>query len=236
MTAPLTVASFYVHRPDHPRHGESDFAGMLRVLQTSCDRLGVRHVVLTDLRTADAGLVPRDLTYQAIPLPDELMQATTRAHAGYLETGLQHNPGDVLFVGADSILLRHPNRFVPADVEMAFTFRPGHDRYEINNGFMLVRERSRGRAARFFRDLANRCGPTWGDDQRALAAMLAPLPATWGEIERHGMNIRLLPMRRFNDVPAGPNDHCKGVCLLHFRGRGHKHKFFPWAKAQGFVS
>jgi hypothetical protein len=230
MSAPLTVASFYVHRPDHPRHGESDFAGMLRVLDASCKRLGLHHVVLTDFASTDR--IPMGVGYSPMPLPEELMQATTEAHAQFLDG----RPGcDVLFVGADSILLRHPSRFVPSDADLCFTYRPGHLRYPINNGFMYVNARAREGAALFFREVADRCGGRWGDDQRAIAGMLEPLPKSYGEIERHGMRIRLLPMLRFNDVPAGPQDKCQGVCLLHFRGRKHKPKFFPWAKAQGFM-
>lgn len=236
MTAPLTVASFYVHRPDHPKAGEIDFAGMLRVLQTSCDRLGVRHVVLSDFSTMRADIAAQldGMGIFRCNLPDELMQATTQAHSRFLAThpGM---PGDVLFVGCDAILLRDPRRFMPDDADMAFTYRPGHLKYPINNGFMFIRERAREAGARFFRAVADRCGPTWGDDQKAVADLLAPLPAAWGEIERYGAKVRLLPMRRFNDVPAGANDKCKGVALLHFRGRKHKGKFFPWAKAQGFM-
>lgn len=232
----LTVASFYVHRPDHPRHGESDFAGMLKVLDASCKRLGVRHVVLTDHKSVSR--LPDGIRFMSTTLPEELMQATTKAHSDFLTMASREElpaASDVLFVGADSILLRHPNRFVPGDCDMAFTYRPGHKLYPINNGFMWVSARARVGAARFFRTVAERCGPTWGDDQRTIAGMLDPLPQFHGEIERDGMKIRLLPMRRFNDVPAGPNDRCPGVCLLHFRSRRHKPKFFPWAKAQGFA-
>src|SRR6185369_12613503 len=46
------VASFWVLRPEeHPEAEERNYPGMLRILQRSCDRLGLRHVVLTDHAT-----------------------------------------------------------------------------------------------------------------------------------------------------------------------------------------
>ena len=50
-----TVASFWVLRPEeHPEAEARNYPGMLQVLQRSCDRLGLRHLVLTDEATASA--------------------------------------------------------------------------------------------------------------------------------------------------------------------------------------
>ncbi len=231
--APLAVASFWVHRPEEFPEPRADYPAMLRILQRSCERLNLRHVVLTDLRTVTercddlAGI--RAFVGENIPSP--LMQATTELHAQFLSAPIID---DVLFVGADTIVLKDPRLFFPADADLCVTLRPGHSRYPINNGAQYVRNHARERVAAVYRRMADMTGKNWGDDQRALQDVLAPMPKNWGEYERAGLKVRFLPMSGFNDVPATPNDRVRHAVLLHFRGRRHKPKFFPWAKRWGF--
>lgn len=235
----LTVASFWVHRPDHPRHGESDFRGMLEVLQGSCNRLGVRHVVLTDWDTVP--LLPDGMHFHATHLPAELMQAITSAHAGFLESPDKTVPcrdadGDVLFVGADSILLADPRPHLPADADLYVTSRRPSERLDaVNNGFQFIRRGAIERAATLYRRVADRCGTEWRDDQRALVAELAPVPMPLAIEERAGLRVAFLPMKRFNDCPLWPADPCKGAILLHFRGRQRKKLMLAWAKKHGLA-
>lgn len=221
---PLYAASFYVHRPDdYP--AAADYPAMLQVLQRSCDRVGVRHVVLTD--AASIAKVPTGITMAPLDLPRSLMKATTKAHADFLE--FFPVDGDVLFIGADSIFVKDPRRFYPKDADLCVTLRPGHSRYPINNGAMLVRREARDRVAPLYRKVADACGERWGDDQRGIADALEPLPKAFGVAERAGLTVRFLPMSPFNAVPQDARDPASGAVMLHFRGRKHKPKFFSWA-------
>jgi hypothetical protein len=42
----MIVASFFAPRPEHPRW--RDYLPSLRLLQASCDRLGLTHVIIGD--------------------------------------------------------------------------------------------------------------------------------------------------------------------------------------------
>lgn len=232
-----TVASFWVHRPiEHPN--AFDYPVLLRILQASCDRLGIRHVVLTDHTTLVSDRWPAGIEGWASDLPQPLMQATTAAHANFLES---HPIGDVLFVGADCVLLRNPAKHVPKDVDLAVTFRSPTARYAVNNGFMYISHRSTEKVAGLYRRVADRCGERWCDDQRSLIAELSPMPATTGIYERAGLRVCFLPMRPFNSLPKTVDDPARGAVALHFRGKQHssgqhrKDLMIDWAKRHGYA-
>lgn len=224
----ISIASFWVLRPEeHPK--AADYPAMLRILQASCDRLDLRHVVLTDERTAASPQWPEGIEpWVADDVPQPLMKACTEVQAQYLDS---ERDADVLFVGADAILLADPREHCPPDADLCVTARRPSDRLDaINNGFMLVRNWANEKAACLYRRVANRCGAEWRDDQKALVAELAPVPLTPGTHERAGMNVAFLPMRRFNHAPLWSGDPCKDVVLLHFRGQERKKQLFAWAK------
>jgi hypothetical protein len=232
-----TVCSFWVYRPiEHPN--AFDYPVLLRILQASCDRLGIRHLVLTDHATLASERWPRGIEGWASDLPQPLMQATTAAHANYLETMPQT---DVLFVGADCVLLRNPSKHYPKDVALSLTYRNPHARYAINNGFMVVARHSVEKVAALYRRVADRCGTTWCDDQRALIAELSPMPSACGIHERAGMRVCFLPMGPFNSLPRTPDDPARGAVALHFRGKQHatgqhrKDLMVDWARRHGFA-
>lgn len=225
----MNIVSFWVpRRAEHPV--TPDYIAMLGAVQRSCDRLGLRHVVLTDpdgreeLAARDARM---ETFVRVLPLP--LMQACTRSQALWMRQG-DWKDGDTLFVGADGLVLRDPRKVFPADVDLAVTLRPGHPRYPINNGAMWCPLKSRPLTACLYDRVAERCGKKWGDDQRALAAMLEPMPATHGTVKRYGMRVAFLPMAVFNDTPRSVDDRRKEACVLHFRGKARKALMLPWAE------
>ena len=135
-----TVASFWVLRPEeHPEAEARNYPGMLQVLQRSCDRLGLRHLVLTDPETAMSPLWPAGIQHWATPLPVPLMQACTEAQARYLET---RPATDTLFVGADCIFIGDPIRFYPREPGLCVTYRNPAARYPINTGAQMIRRHS----------------------------------------------------------------------------------------------
>jgi len=224
-----TVVSLWVLRPEeHPEAEARNYPGMLQILQRSCDRLGLRHVVLTDQATSSSAAWPSGVEPVAWPsLPAPLMQVCTEAQARYLEL----NPEtDTLFVGADCIFLADPAKFYPRDPGICVTYRTPKDRHPINTGAQMIRRHALERAAVIYRRIADRCGTVWCDDQRALCAELSPLPPVCGIFKRAGVSVAFLPMKRFNVVPTSVDDPCRGACMLHFRGKRRKQFLFDWTQ------
>lgn len=233
----LTVASFWVYRPvEHP--GAADYPAMLRILDRSCARLGLRHVVLTDPATRGSTRWPEGIAAHVSVLPVPLMQACTTAQAHWLET---KPDGDTLFVGADCILLSNPAKACPREPALCLSYRHPDARYPINNGFMLARQHGGEKVAALYRRVADRCGTTWCDDQRSIRAELEPMPALCGVHERAGMQVAFVPMKTFNRLPRDVEDPCKGAVVMHFRGKQHatgqhrKELLFAWAAHHGYA-
>jgi hypothetical protein len=226
-----TVVSFWVWRPEEFPDA-ADYPAMLRILDASCRRLGLRHVVLTDMKSRTSALWPNGLEAFIGDAPKPLMRACTALQAQWLEAAPD---GDTLFVGADCIMLADPARFYPAGPGLCVTYRHAAARYPINTGAILVRQVALDRVAPLFRRIAERCGETWCDDQRAIQAEFEPMPAMYGIHRRHGIDVAFLPMARFNVLPAGLSDQCRGVVMLHFRGKARKQFFFDWAARHGYA-
>ncbi len=232
-----TVCSFWVLREvEHPN--AFDYPGLLRILQVSCDRLGIRHVVLTDHATMASDRWPAGIEGWASDLPQPLMQATTRAQANFLDSGPET---DVLFVGADCVLLANPLKALPSGPSLCLSYRHPGANYPVNNGFMLARRHSLPQVAALYRRIADRCGAKWCDDQRAIRAELEPMPPECGVYERAGLSIAFVPMRKFNHLPKTVDDPAHGATLLHFRGKQHatgqhrKDFMIAWARNHGYA-
>lgn len=229
----ITIASFWVLRPEeHPEAAARNYPGMLRVLQSSCDRLGLDHVVLTDCETSESVHWPEGIDHWAVDLPKPLMRAVTEVQASYLEA---RPDTDTMFVGADCLFLRDPHNFYPDEPDLCVTYRTPLDRYPINAGAQLIRRRALDKIVPIYRRIADRCGTVWCDDQRALVAELSPMPATNGTFERAGAKVAFLPMKGFNHLPKSVDDPCHRACMLHFRGKGRKQFFFDWAGKHGYA-
>lgn len=230
----LTVASFFVvRRHEFPKVDPATYFEMLLVLQRSCDRLGFRHIVLTDLGTVVGPLWPDSVEpWIGKEVPTPLMRSCTALQAQYLESAPET---DTLFVGADSILLADPRPYLPAADLCVTSRRPSPRLDAINNGFVFVPRQSVAKVAALYHRVADHCGETWRDDQRALVAELDPVPLPPVIEERAGLRVAFLPMRRFNDCPRWPGDPCKDAILLHFRGRQRKKMMFAWAKRRGLA-
>lgn len=227
------IASFYLERRDE-FPGAANYFAMLAILDRSCKQLGLHHLVLTDPATLRSPEWPAGVEAWASPnLPRPLMQAFTELQARYLETMPSH---DVLFCGADCIMLRDPSRDCPRNPALCLTYRQADSRYPINNGFMMVHRHSMAHVAALFRRIAGRCGTTWCDDQRSLRAELEPMPEGFGIHQRAGMAVAFMPMKRFNRLPVSAIDPCRDAFLLHFRGKARKQLMFDWAKHNGFAT
>lgn len=239
---PVVVSLYVERREEHPEAEARNYPGMLRVLQRSCDRFGMRHIVLTDVETHRSPQWPTGIqAFACRDVPRPLMRACTELQARYLET--QHHlsrmgasaKDDVLFVGADCIFVGDPLRFYPPAPDLCVTYRDRNSKYPINTGAQLIRRRSIGPIGELYRRVADRCGTVWCDDQRAIQAELEPMPPVHGVFERAGLNVAFLPMARFNVVPTSVEDPCHGALMLHFRGKARKQFFFDWAERHGYA-
>lgn len=230
----MIVASFWVLRPEeHPEAAARNYPGMLKVLQRSCDRLKLRHIVLTDERTASSQEWPEGIEARVTWLPEPLMRAATEAHARYLESSPDT---DTLFVGADCIVLRDPSEFYPSQADFCVTYRGRKSGMPINTGTMFIRKEAAEDVALFFRAVADRCGTRWCDDQRSLCFALMPLPLEHGVVVRKGLSVGFVPLDPlFNVIPNAPEEEHLDACVLHFKGKSRKQLFFDWAKHHGYA-
>lgn len=233
----MIVASFWVHRPiEHP--GAADYPAMLRILQKSCERWGLRHIVLTDPATLASSLWPDGIEGWAADIPQPLMQACTEVQAKYLETLPEE---DTLFVGADCIMIGNPVKHYPKEPALCLTYRHPYANYPINTGAQLIRKHSMQKVAELYRRIANRCGTKWCDDQRSIRAELEPMPPHCGVYERAGMQVAFVEMKKFNCLPKTVEDPAKHAVMLHFRGKQHstgqhrKDMLFAWARHHGYA-
>src|SRR3954467_8300611 len=156
----MNIVSFLAPRRDHSRWDDIYF-DLLEILDRSCRRLGLRHVVLTD----DPTLLHGELFCR--PLPADLMQAATTAHFQWLAQG-DWRDDDTCFVGVDCIALQDPTSALRGKFDMAVTYRNAQSRYPINTGLMYISENARERARALYKRIADRTGTTWCDDQRAI--------------------------------------------------------------------
>lgn len=221
----LAVCSFWVHRPfDYP--DAVDYVPLLRILERSCRRIGVDHLVLTDFATAPrvraAGMTPLPMD-----LPNNLTQASTEAQAQWLEQD-GDGPMDTLFVGADCIIRKDPRGQIPAG-DLTIAFRPDSKRHRLQNGFMFVPAASRAKVAPLFRSIADSCGEAMCDDLVALERALAPMPETYGAQERAGLTVNFVPMMPWQGAPDAAEDPIEDAFVLHFRGRRRKALMLEWA-------
>ncbi len=194
------VASFFAPRYD--KWG-CDYDKLLHLLDASCRRLALRHMVISDK--------PRPgLETALFDLPDNLMMALLDGQRQFLECV----EGPVLFVGADSLITRDPFAIAP-DCQLALTFGPFTD-CPMNNGFMLCRDIAACAVA--WAD-AIALGPkNWGDDQRCQLAAF----------EASGLRIARLRCEDQNWAPENVTDACKPT-VVHFRG--HRKDWMPqWAQ------
>lgn len=191
-TGPV-VASFYAPRFD--KWG-CNYDDLLRLLDASCRRLALRHVVISDQ--------PRPgLETALFDLPENLMQALIDGQRQFLEAAT----GPVLFVGADSLLTRDPFE-IGLDHDLAITLGPFAD-CAMNNGFILARRT--GRCAEIWRAALDRRPIDWGDDQRAQFAA----------IRASTLRVAELRCEDHNWAPDSLDDGCRPT-VVHFRGERKK--------------
>jgi len=202
----VIVASFYAPRPEHPRW--RDYLPSLALLQRSCDRLGLRHIIIGDAPVG--GFEVFETT-----LPRELMPAILTGQAAAIDAF----GDDLLLVGADCVVAKDPRPALAGGRDIAVTLGDFSD-CRLNTGAIWIANAARPAAARIWRGALERMSVEWGDDQLALAAELSPLPLSTPIDEvRHGLKVGFLPCDQWNVAPSDVTDgSAADATVLHFRG------------------
>lgn len=200
----MIVASFFAPRPQHPRW--RDYLPSLRLLDASCRRIGLPHVVLGDAPLPGLDVLQMD------GLTSELMPAILDGQRRAIEA----LDDDLLLVGADCVIAKDPRGALDG-ADMAVTIGDFAD-CALNTGAIWIGRRARDVAAAMWARALVRMGHGWGDDQLAIAAEVAPLCLPPATAERHGIRVRFLDVDPWNLAPAGPADDASRAVVLHFRG------------------
>lgn len=199
----MNIVSFLAPRPDHPFY--QDYTPFLDILRASCERFGHRHIVITDDPLIPDGFL--------LSLPHNLMKATILGQLAYLNSQYLAKD-DTVFVGADCVLAKDPAEVFGLEFDIAFTTGDFSDCI-LNTGAIFIRGGA-DVAHIWARALAG-MGGEWGDDQKALAAVVHPTlePSI---VAGMGAIIRFLPVDPYNLAPEYPDDDCTRGVILHFRG------------------
>lgn len=211
----MIVASFYAYRYD--KWG-IDYHKCLAVLEASCERLGLQHVVISDKQQGKFKTFVTDL-------PENLMLAMLKGQRDFIA----QLDEPALLVGADCIITKDPTGMLEG-ADAVFTVFPFGDCC-LNTGAMWVRDR---RCAPIWDAAVERNPVEWGEDQMALRDSLEPVPnRADAPIDgvRMGLRVRFVDCRKHNWAPDKPQDKANGATVVHFRGTRK-----PMMKAWGWLN
>ncbi|MGE0722809.1 MAG: hypothetical protein AB7O45_00465 [Alphaproteobacteria bacterium] len=201
----MIVASIYA--PRYEKWPGCDYDALLMVVEASCRRVGLRHVVISDsprpapLETAifDLPKDPKDLMILLLDGQRQFLAAT---------------PGPVFFLGADCVLTRDPRPFLQGDMTInigPWTPTP------LNTGAVWCAD-------------GPTCAPVWAD-------ALARNPVHWGDdliclyaaIQASGLHVGRVRAEEHDWAPESVDDPAGMPTVAHFRGK-RKSLMAPWAK------
>lgn len=204
----MKVASFFA--PRYEKWPGCDYDALLLLLDASCRRLGLEHVVISDAER------PAPLLTARFELPENLMAAILDGQRQLLAA----TPGPVLLVGADCLVTRDPRPF-GVGCDMAITIGPFSD-CPMNTGAIWCADGPT--CAPIWQAALDRKPVEWGDDQRALYAAI-------GNEGRagHGLSVRRLRCEDANWAPNDVADPAGMPTVVHFRGR-RKAFMADWAR------
>ncbi|MGE0715646.1 MAG: hypothetical protein AB7P02_09395 [Alphaproteobacteria bacterium] len=200
---PPVVASFFA--PRYERWPGCDYDRLLLLLDASCRRLGLRHVVISDERR------PAPLETARFNLPENLMRACLDGQRQFLAA----TSGPVLLVGADCLLTADPTPFMNGDVTI--TIGPFAD-CEMNTWMVWCADGPR--CAPVWQRALDLRPQEWGDDQTCLYAA----------IQSSDLAVWRVACQAHNWAPEGPLDRAGWPTVVHFRGM-RKPWMAGWAKA-----
>ena len=197
----MIVASFFAPRED--RWG-CDYDRLLMLLDASCKRFGLQHVVISDEPR------PAPLETAQFALPANLMQALLFGQFLFLNS----TPGPVLFVGADCLIVKDPRPVLAGDLTV--TIGPFSD-CEMNTGAIWCADGPT--CAPIWKAALESKPEKWGQDQTSLYAAVQACELGVGRVRCEDHNW----------APDSAGDDAGLPTVAHFRGR-RKAFMEDWAK------
>ncbi len=219
MTLP-TIVSYYSPRPAEYGDRAHAYDEPIGILEASCTRLGLRHVLLTEKGNEDA--IPHVPPSRVVALDGtqdlKLMRAIVAGQLAYLQA-MGTGEGGTIFVGVDCLFLKDPSPvFDGGDWDVAVTVGP-YSPQGLNNGAVFLPPNRGDAAARFYAHAFAVCPDDWPGDQQAVLAVCAPLARPGVIADRNGLRVRFLSMDDWNLPPASLDDPgIEGATMLHFKG------------------
>lgn len=188
--------------PRYEKWPGTDYDDLLRVLQASCDRLGVRHVCISDSYRPHCDTFVCDLPQALMPL---LIDAQLQF--------MRQCDEPILFTGADCILTRNPDGVLKPGIDLAITTDASHRR--LNTGAMFVADGPR--CAPVWQAALDMGPDEWGTDQTCLLAA----------IQASDLAVDHLPKSKYNRPPLAEGETGEEAMIVHFKGE-RKKQMRPW--------
>lgn len=210
----IDVVTVFAPREEYAHWRE--FLPMLDLQRRSVEKIGHRHVVVSDVD----GLRMMELhKYQLFTaeLSQSLMHLQLEGQLAYLNHWSGEYP--LVFVDADCLVLRDLGRvFAPGNFEIGLT-RRDNPVAPINNGAMYIAAGAKAAALKFFGRALELCQAHWGGDQEAIAQAAAPVPEKYCIKRRGAARIAFMPMSLYNWTPKVEGVHSgKNPYVAHFKG------------------
>lgn len=197
----MIVASIFA--PRYEKWPGCDYDQLLLLLDASCRRLGLRHVVISDAQRPGLETAIYDL-------PRELMPLLLDGQRQFLAD----TPGPVLLVGADCLVTRDPRPVLAGDITI--TLGPFSD-CVMNTGAIWCADGPT--CAPVWQAALDRNPIEWGEDQTSLYAA----------VQASGLDVRAVTCEQHNWAPGEPGDPAGMPTVVHFRGR-RKAWMAEWAR------
>lgn len=195
----IVVSTF---APRYTQWPGCDYDDLLRILQDSCDRVGVRHVCVSDTYRPHCDAFVCDL-------PRELMPLLIDAQLQFM----RQCDEPILFTGADCVLTRDPRGVLREGIDLAIT--TDKNRRRLNTGAMFVADGPR--CAPVWQAALDMNPVEWGQDQTCLLAA----------IQASSLNVDYLSKREYNRPPLDPGEEGREAMIVHFKG-DRKAAMQPW--------
>lgn len=187
----MIVASFYA--PRFEKWKDCDYDELLILVDKSCKKVGLNHIVISDS--------PRpNLETFITDLPANLMQAILYGQMKILEKAKE----SVLLIGADCVLTRYISNF---DSDIAITLGPFSD-CEMNTGMIWCGNTKL--CAKVWKSALDLNPSEWGEDQTCLYESVLDFEPS--------LKITRLKCEEYNWAPNHVNDNAGMPAVVHFRG------------------
>lgn len=210
----LEVATVWAPRPDHPKW-RTDYLEMLELQRRTAERVGHRHVVVTDVELPGFNAIRASL-------PRSLMHAILEGQLAYLRQW--SNKHAVVLLDIDCVVCRSLDEAFDGTFDIGLTNRD-NPAAPIQNGAMYFKSGAKPAALALFARALELCGEHWGGDQEAIAQAVAPVPHGEAREMRFGVRLAFLSTGSHNHSPKcrQPVKLMAGRFIEHFKGETKSH-------------